>query len=34
MNTEAAFNRRMRETRTSGGVGECRGEIPGTRPES
>ena len=26
-------NRRMRETRTSGGVGGCRGAIPGTRPD-
>jgi hypothetical protein len=33
MKMEAAFNRRMRETRTSGGVGGCRGAIPGIRPD-
>jgi hypothetical protein len=33
MKTEAAFNRRMRAIRASGGVGRCRGAIPGTRPD-
>ncbi len=33
MNIEAAFNRRMRVTRTSGGVGGCQGAIPGTPPD-
>jgi len=32
-NRVAAFNRRMRENRTYGGVGGCRGAIPGTRPD-
>jgi hypothetical protein len=27
------FNRRMRENRTYGGVGACRGAIPGARPD-
>jgi len=33
MKMEAAFNRRMRANRTSGGVGGCRGAIPGIRPD-
>src|SRR5262249_50101557 len=33
MQIEAAFNRRMRANRTSGGVGGCRGAIPGIRPD-
>src|SRR5947207_10052135 len=33
MKMEAAFNRRMRANRMSGGVGGCRGAIPGIRPD-
>ena len=31
--TAAGSNRRIRLTRTSGGVGGCRGAIPVTRPD-
>jgi hypothetical protein len=33
MESAAVFNRRRRATRTSGGVGGCRGAIPDTRPD-